>query len=237
MKSNYAEYDPKRGIERINQISQSSDSNFEKHDEIPARNLLTNTNGFHVKCAVLSAKICQPAELCFNENNPLARQYKAYLSEVTAVMNGNPKCVEITVAGNSVSGIFDAPWQDDINEVFAVAGKISAVVRLINQKFMANPIKIGIGLSYGKALMIKLSQKLNDAGEVIWAGEVLNEALRLASYGNKESADKETMVSEIVYHNLDDENKKLLLFNSARDCYHGSIVNSHLTKWYKQNCP
>ncbi|MGD6850810.1 MAG: adenylate/guanylate cyclase domain-containing protein [Candidatus Bathyarchaeia archaeon] len=238
MKSDYTEYNFKRGIERINQIIDTPDAKYEELEKLPTRDSLTYTNGFHVKCAALFVVIRDPAELTdLHRNNRLAKLYRIYLSEVTAVMNGNSKCAEINIAGTCISGFFDAPWQDDLNEVFSTVGKISSIVRIINQRFSDCPIKIGIGLSYGKALLVKVGYKGTKLGEVIWVGDVVSEASRLASYANKEPADRETMVSEIVYHNLDDENKKLLAFNSARDCYHGSVVNKHMNNLYKQNYP
>ncbi len=238
MKSDYTEYNLKHGVERINQIIETPDSKYEELEKLPTRDALTYTNGFHVKCAALFVEIRDATELPnLHKNNRLAKLYRTCLSEVTAVMNGNPKCAEINIAGTCISGFFDAPWQDDLNDVFSTAGKISSIVRIINQRFSGNPIQIGIGLSYGKALLVKLGYKGTKLSEVLWTGDVVSETSRLASYGNKEPTDRETMVSEIVYHNLGDENKKLLEFNSARDCYHGSIVNKHMNNWYKQNYP
>ena len=99
-----------------------------------------------------------------------------------------------------------------------------------------NEITIGIGMSYGKGLVVKVGHKGSSAYEIIWMGSVVEEASKLASYGNKESTDKESMVSEVTYYNLNEENRKILSLNSARNCFHGDIVNSYINKWYKQHC-
>ncbi|MGO8806021.1 MAG: adenylate/guanylate cyclase domain-containing protein [Candidatus Bathyarchaeia archaeon] len=157
----------------------------------------------------------------FQQDKVLAKLYRACVSEVFAVINGNPKCAEINLAGDFVWGIFDTPWSENIDELFSTGAKISSVIDIMNYKFKKNNLKeitIGIGISYGKALVLKTGYKHSSVSEVIWLGDVVKEASKLASYGNKESADRETMVSELVYYNLSDENKKMLTLNSARNC-------------------
>jgi len=68
-------------------------------------------------------------------------------------------------------------------------------------------------------------------------GDVVNEASKLARYGNKEYYDRETMVSKTFYQNLNETNQKLLEFNPSRDCYHGYVVSTYMNNWYQQNCP
>lgn len=241
MKSDHTEYSLKDSVDRINQIIIGGDIKCEERDSIPARSDLTYDNGFSVKCSALFVDIHESWELTdFHRNSMLFKLYRAYISEVIAVMNGNPKCAEINVGSDYVSGVFDTPWKDDVDEVFSTATKISSIVDIMNYKFKKNNVKeitIGIGISYGKTLVLKSGYKGKGLSEVIWVGGVLNEALKLASYANKESNDKEIMVSEIFYYNLSAENQKLLVSNSDRNCYHGNIVNSYMNNWYKQNCP
>lgn len=241
MKSDHSEYNLKDGVERISQIIRAKDDAYIELDSIPARNVLNYTNGFYVKCSVLFVNIRESSGLSdFHRDRALARLYRAFVSEVVAVINGNPKCAEVNVAGDFVWGVFDTPWSEDIDEVFSTGAKISSIVDIMNYNFRKNNLKeitIGIGMSYGKALVVKTGYKGSDVGEVIWMGDAINEASILASYGNKEPADRETMVSEVLYYNLNEENKKLLTLNPARDCYHGDIVNSVINNWFKQNCP
>jgi class 3 adenylate cyclase len=241
LKSDHIEYSLKDGVDRISQIIAAKDNSYVELDNIPSRNDLTYTNGFYVKCTALFVNIRESPELSdFYRDRALAKLYRAYVSEVAAIINGNPKCAEINIAGDFVWGVFDTPWSEEIDEVFSTGAKISSIVDIMNYKFKKSnlkEIKIGIGISYGKALVVKTGYKGSGVSEVIWMGNVINEASKLASYGNKESTDKETMVSEVIYYNLNDENKELLTLNSARDCYHGDIVNSYMNNWYKQNCP
>lgn len=110
----------------------------------------------------------------------------------------------------------------------------------MNFKFKKNNLKeitIGLGMSYGKALAVKTGFKGSGVGEVIWMGNAVEEAKKLASYGNKEVADKETMISEITYYNLNEKNREILSYNKARNCYHGDIINTYMDNWHKQHTP
>ena len=240
MKTDHVDYNLKDSVDRINQVIAAGSSSYEERDKIPACSELTFTNGFYVKCSVIHAEIRKTNEIAdFYRNTELSKLYRTYVSEVTAVMNGNPKCAEINIAGNCVWGVFDTPFQEDVDEVFSTGAKISSLIDIMNYKFKKNnitEITVGIGISYGKGLVVKTGYKGSNVSEVVWMGDVVEEAAKLASYGNKEDSDRETMVSEIAYYNLNEENREMLSFNSIRNCFHGDIVNSYMNKWYKQNC-
>lgn len=240
MRSEHTKYDLEDSVDRIDQIISVGD-NYEERETIPHLRDLTFTNGFYVKCSALCVDIRNLLEQSdFTENRLLTKIYRAYISEVTAVMNGNPKCAEVNIVRGSVLGVFDTPFQEDVDEVFSTAAKISSIVDIMNYKFKKNnlnEITIGIGFSYGKGFVMKAGYKGSSVYEVIWMGNIVDEASKLASYGNKESTDRESMVSEITYYNLNEDNRKILSFNSTRNCYHGDVVNSYINKWYKQHCP
>jgi len=241
MKSDHVDYNLKNSVDRINQVIASRSSSYEERDKIPACNELTYTNGFYAKCTTICIEIRKTPEITdFYKNTELIKLYRTYISEVTAVMNGNPKCAEINMTGNRVLGVFDTPFQEDVDEVFSTRAKISSIIDIMNYKFKKNniaEITVGIGISFGKGLVVKTGYKGSSVSEVVWMGDVVEEATKLASYGNKEDNDRETMVSEIAYYNLNEENREMLSFNSVRNCFHGDIVNSYMNKWYKQNCP
>jgi len=67
-------------------------------------------------------------------------------------------------------------------------------------------------------------------------GDVVNEAAKLAGYGNKEYSDNEIMVSQIFHQNLNDNNKGFLQWNSNRNCYHGNVINKEMNDWVLRNC-
>lgn len=235
MKSNYVSYEYMKSFSRIDQIIDECNS-YEEVDYIPSRDKLTYNNGFYVYCTALFVDIRGSSKLPTIHRRPkLAKLYRSYVSEIVALMNGNPSCIEVNIVGDCVSGIFGT----NIDCVFSTAAQISSLINVMNYKFKKNEIetiKVGIGISYGRALMVKAGYSGSGINEVVWMGEVVNEASNLCSYGNKEWDDKQIMVSNLVYDKLNEDHKKLLGKNYKRGCYHGNVICVEMNNWYKINC-
>ena len=240
MKSNHITYDYIKSFGRVDDIISASDNSFEELNEIPSREKLTYNNGFYVNCAALFVDIRSSSQLPKKHTRPkLAKLYRVYLSEIVAIMNGIDSCAEINIVGDSVSGIFNTPYQLNINKVFNVAAKISSLIDVINCKFKKKNIEqivVGIGLSYGKALMIKAGYNGSGINEIVWMGDVVNEASKLSSFGNQTFSDHEIMLSDMIYENLYKNNQELLSYNYFRNCYHGNIGWPEMDAWYQENC-
>jgi len=240
MKATNAPYSFDESLKRLDEILDAADESFEEVDSIPSRDRLTFTNGFYCYCAALFMDIRKSSELNQTLKRPtLSRLYRAYISEAVAVVNGNPKCAEVNIVGDSVSGIFDTPLKADIDSVFSTAAELSSLIKTLNCKMKKRQmpaIRVGIGMSFGRALMIKAGFSGSAINDVVWIGPVVNEAAHLGSYGNKEFGDEEMMASNVFYQNLNDRNKTLLSYNSRRGCYHGNVVNTVMEQWYKTNC-
>lgn len=241
MKSNYINYDFEKSRGRIDDILKTEDKSFEEVDKIPSRDKLTFNNGFYVnKTSALFVDIRESSKLPSKYKRPvLARIYRSYISEIVAVINGNTLCAEININGDCVWGVFDAQYQKQLDSVFSTAAEISSIIDTLNCKYKKkgiDPLTVGIGLAFGRVLMIKAGYSGSGLNEVVWMGEVVNESSNLCSYGSKNWNDKELMVSKIFRDNLNEHNKGLLEWNSNRSCYHGHIVNSVMDKWINDNC-
>lgn len=240
LESDHIQYNFSDSIQRLNEIISRSESDFKELDRIPARSELSFSNGFYVSCSALFVDIRYSSELTdIHKPRVLAKLYRAYISEVVAIMNGNPSCSEINVIGDGILGVFDTPDKSDIDGVFSTAARISSIVDILNYYYKKNgmeEITVGMGMSWGKALMVKAGYKGSGINDVIWMGEVVNDAFKLADYGNREKDDSEMMVSNVFHHNLNEDKKKLLERNAKRDCYHGDVVNGEMDKWYRTNC-
>lgn len=240
MASNFISYDYEKSFQRIDEILATSENAFEELDSIPSREKLTFTNGFYVYCSALFVDIRGSSDLTDEHYRPkLAKLYRAYISEVVAVLNGNLQCAEISIHGDSVCGIFDTPKKWQINHVFSTGAEVASLVKALNCKLGRAEIKgvtVGIGMSYGRALMVKAGCKGSGINDVVWMGDVVNEASQLCSWGNKTWSDLQMMVSEVFYNNLNDHNQELLRWNSERGCYHGSVVSVPMDAWYEQHC-
>ncbi len=238
MEANYSIYDHKDSTDRLKEILNSSDNNYEEKDSIPSRDALTFTNGFYVNCGVMFVDMRASKALPDKYKRPtLSRIYRSYISELVAVFKNHTKVTEVNIEGDCVWGVFDTPYQRDLDELFSVAAQVSSMIDILNwrlDKRGIDEISVGIGLSYGRALMLKAGYKGSAVNDVVWMGDVVNEASALSSHGNRSYQDSEMMVSSDVFKNLNEDNKKLLLWNSGRNCYHGNIINLEMNNWLKE---
>lgn len=239
MKSNHQHYNFEKSRERIDDILKTADKSFEEVDKIPSRDKLTFNNGFYVnKTTALFVDIRNSSQLPSKYKRPvLARIYRAYISEVVAVINSNNDCSEISINGDCIWGVFDAQYKSQIDDLFSTAAQIVALIKVLNVKFKKkniDPISVGIGLDFGRALMIKAGYNGSGINDVVWMGEVVNGSSNLCSKANKDW-NEVIMASSDIYSNLNTDNQKLLNWNSNESCYHGNVVNTLINDWAEEN--
>ncbi|EIU6823006.1 adenylate/guanylate cyclase domain-containing protein [Vibrio parahaemolyticus] len=239
MKASYSLYDFEKSRGRIDEILQGADTAYIEKESIPSRDDLTFTNGFNVWCTALFVDIRKSKELNRTHTNPvLAKIYKTYISELVAIIKSHTKIREICIEGDCVWGIFDTPQKSDIDEVFSIGAQVSSLIDVLNIKYRKrgySELTVGIGMSYGKSLLVKSGHKGSGINEVVWLGSLVSEAAELCGFGNKSYLDREMMVSEVFYGNLNDRNKGLLEYNAERDCYHGYVVDRDMNEWVQKN--
>lgn len=238
MKSNHITYEFGKSLLRIDEILNASNDEFEEvWNDIPSRDKLTFTNWFYVTCTALFVDIRWSSKLSDSHTRPvLAKIYRAYISEVIAVINWNDRCREINIHGDSVWGVFETPKKVDVDSVFHVAYTVASLIDVINfklQKKWFKEISIGIGIDDWRALMIKAWYNGSWINDVVWMWEVVNQASKLCSYWNRGFSDKEIMVSSLIYDNLNDHNKSLLSWNQDRNCYNWYVINTNINDWIK----
>lgn len=239
MEATFTQYDFANSVERISEILDGADANYQDHKGIPSRNSLSFTNGYYVDVTVLFIDIRGSKELSEKHTRPvLAKIYRAYVSEIVAVFKGNTTISEIYIEGDGVWAVFNTTTKTDVNSVFKTAAEVASLIDVLNVKLKKkgySTIEVGIGLDDGESLYIKAGYKGSGINEVVWIGRVVGTCAALCGYGNKLWSDREMMVSEVVYGNLTDHNKKLLEWNQARGCYHGFVVDVVMNEWVKDN--
>lgn len=238
MEANFTTYDHKNSDERIQEILNSTEA-FEELADIPSRDRLTYSNGFYVNCTAVFIDIRGSSELANTHTRPvLGKLYRAYLSECVAVMNGDSNCREIFINGDCVSGIFSTPYKTNINEAFSAAARLNSVTKLLNWRLEQKgytTFRCGIGMAYGRALMLKAGYKGSGINDVIWMGDVVNEASNLchdASRGYR----KTLQASETFYLNLTTDNQGLLSpvydpLTLRIENYEGNVVNKVMEEY------
>ncbi|MEV5335660.1 adenylate/guanylate cyclase domain-containing protein [Streptomyces werraensis] len=240
MESNHKPYRYEESFKRIKDILNQSDINYTEESELPDRSKLTFSNGFYAYCSALFIDIRGSSQLPKKYRRPkLARLYRAYISEAVAILNGLDSCREINIVGDGAWAVFNTPYKPDIDAVFSHAAMLNSMVKVLNyelKKKDIDPVSVGIGMSYGRALMVKAGYSGSGINDVVYMGDVVNEAAKLAAKGNKSYFDSTMMVSDVFKSNLSEKNQGFLRWHSSYECWQGDVINTLMDEWYDENC-
>lgn len=241
METNYISYNVDKSAQRIDDILNADNSNFSDADTIPSRDKLTFANGYYVNVTALFIDIVGSSDMTDSHKRPtLAKMYRAFLSECVAIMNGSDICKEVSINGDCVWGVFETPLQSQIDHTFGIAAKLNSLVKILNYKLLKkgySEISVGIGMDYGRALMVKAGYSGSGINDVIWMGDVVNSACHICNMAGRDGRSV-LMVSACIYSNLNDHNKKLLssTYIGWTQYYQGNIVNTGMEDWYNEHC-
>jgi len=241
LRSKTMPYNFLKSFERIDEILNAS-SAYEELDYIPKRDKLTFTNGYYVKCNAIFIDVRGSSSLPQKYRRPsLAKLYRSYISELVAILNSYEECKEVNIVGDCVSGIFEAQKKEDTRQAYESAYTIYSLVKALNYKLCRkgiSPIKIGIGIAKGRALMIKAGYRGSTVSEVVWMGDVVNEASNLCSLANKKYASS-LVIGESVFTDLPDtsqeffKKEKQVSPTGYKNIYHANIHRKDMEKWLK----
>lgn len=197
-------YDFSKSLERIDSMLNTS-GEFGETDDIKKRNNLTYDNGYYLNCYALFVDIRDSSSLPQkHQTRVLAKLYRSYISELTAIMQSYTNCKEVNIVGDCVNGVFTCSCKDDVLQPFEAAYTINGIVKILNHKSNKKgyePLKIGIGIAKGKALMVQAGYKNSGLNDVIWMGNVVNFASHLCDCANK-NGNSLINISKDVYEDL-----------------------------------
>lgn len=237
MKATNYKYDLNSSVSRIDEILDASNDAFVESDSIVDREKLTYTNGFYVLCTALFVDIRDSSNMTDAHKRPvLAKIYRSFISEMVALMNGHETCREVNINGDCVWCVCETNYKKDIDGVFSLAAKACSLVDILNYKLKKKGYQryeVGVGIDYGRALMIKAGYKGSSIQDVLWMGDVVNQACHLSNEANSGYFDKRVFLSNIIFDNLNDENKKLCSKDGGRDIYQADVVNIGMNDWLK----
>lgn len=238
MESKTFTFDVESSDARIREILDSAET-FDDVDTIPPRTALTYSNGFYVNCTAVFIDIRGSSKLTDTHNRPvIGKIYRSYISECVAIMNSNPDCKEVFISGDCVSGIFDSQYKSNIVGAFDTAGKLSTLIELLNWRLSNKgykPIQCGIGIAYGRALMIKAGANGSGVNDVVWIGDVVNKAAHLCHQGNR-NGNKSVQLSNSIFINLTDEYKNFCTAHSTFNTpdYETDIFSVGMRKYFEE---
>lgn len=246
--TNHIQFNIEESYERLEEIIDSS-STFDELQEIPNSDKLTYSNGFYFNCYSIFIDIRDSSKLPKRyQKRILAKIYRAYISEIVAIFQSSKNCKEINIVGDSVWAIFEAQEKKDVLEVFHSAYASESLINNLNYKLCKKgitDIKTGIGICKGDALMIKAGFKGSGINDIIYMGNVVNQASKLCSKARKEVSsglviDIKTYQDLEGYHNNTNTYQSMFQKNHISNYYHGTIIRIDMENWLnlkKQNSP
>lgn len=239
MDGNYKPYDYTKSSERIKEILNQAAGVFEEVDSLPDRDRLTYTNGFYGMCSAVFIDIRGSSALTAKYKRPtLAKIYRSFISEMVAVLNSDDSVREVNIVGDCVWAVYNTPTKPGIDRIFWVVTQANTLLRLLNHhlgKEGIDPIMIGIGVDYGRVLMIKAGFNGSAINDVIYMGDVVNQAAHLAHEAGRDGADP-IFVGPIFHQNLNEKNRGLLSSKYVLDLgtvYTGNVVSTGMNQWVK----
>ena len=225
-------------LKRIDAILNADNKSYEESKTIPSRDKLTYTNGYYVDCAALFVDIRDSSTMTDEIKRPvLAKIYRSFISEMVALFNENSITKEVNIHGDCVWCVCDTPYKSDIDELFSMAARACSLVDILNYKLEKKgytTYSVGVGMDYGRALMIKAGCDGSGLNDVVWMGDVVNQACHLSNDANSGYFDKRVFLSNIIYNNLNEDNKKLCSKDVGRDIYQANVVNIAMNDWLKE---
>lgn len=237
MDGNYKAYDYSKSSERIMEILDQPAGTFEEVDGLPDRNKLTFTNGFYGKCSAIFIDIRDSSGLTETHRRPvLAKIYRAFISEMVALLNSDINVREVNIVGDCVWAVYNTTQKPQIDGVFNIAAQANSLIKLLNHHFNKKNIsliKIGIGVDYGRVLMIKAGYSGSGINDVIYMGDVVNRAAHLAHEAGRGWSDP-LYVGSDIFVNLNEHNQNLLKYQHVRDLgiiYTGDVMNVYMDEW------
>lgn len=240
-KENTYTYKVEDSASRMDDILDANDNNYCDKSSIPARSDLTFKNGYYVDVTAIFIDIVGSSDMTDEHKRPtLAKMYRAFLSECVAIMNAETVCKEININGDCVWGVFDTPYKADIDDVISVSARLNSMIKILNYKLRKkkySEISVGIGIDYGRALMVKAGYSGSGLNDIIWMGDVVNSACHLCNKAGRDGREV-IIISSVVYNNMNEYHQSL--FTSYSDGYstkyEGNIINCGMDEWYQENC-
>lgn len=241
MDGNYRYYSYINSAKRIDEILDQPSGQFEEPQSLPDRDRLTFTNGFYGSCSAIFVDIRDSSKLPDKHNRPtLAKIYRAFISEMVAILNGASQVREVNIVGDCVWAVYNTPNKPDIDDVFSTAAEANTLKKLLNIKLEKkgfSSLNFGIGIDYGRVLMIKAGYSGSSINDVVYMGDVVNSAAHLAHRAGR-LGNNPIWAGDVFAQNLNEHNSALLKssydYELQRTVHTGEVANSAMYNWISE---
>lgn len=256
MRTNHQPFQFEDSIKRIRKHLTTFRS-YSESDDIPKRNDLTSKTGMYVQCVSMFIDLRGSSQLnkIYNDNpKALARIYQAYISEMVAIVNSIESCQEINIVGDGISAMFAGRHggEKPVIEALRAASMCNGLMKILNNELAKKlggnfqELKVGIGIALGRALVIKVGFINSGIYDLVYIGNVVNQASKMCGLAYKVFDEPICVTSDVyeaigdVYANKKDKKTFQNLLNPVSHHEYGVVYVGNFKRrtfriWSQQN--
>lgn len=202
-----ADYDYRKGKDRIVNIL-DNDLEVIEQNEVPKDDAFTFTNGYYSWVTGIFVDIRNSSDLFSDEDKEkVAKVIRSFTSEIIEILRIDDNLREIGIRGDCVYAIYTTPKKDDIYELADKTFYINTYMKMLNSLLDERTlpkIKVGIGMSTSRELVVKAGRKDVGINSKVWIGSAVTRASNFSSLGNK-NGNLPIVYSECSYINFIDK--------------------------------
>lgn len=204
-------YDYRKGKDRVESIL-DNDLIVIEQNKVSSDESFTFSNGYYSWVTGVFVDIRNSSALFADEDKEkVSKVIRSFTSEVIEILRNDDNLREIGIRGDCVYAIYTTPQKDDIYEVADKTFYINTYMTMLNKLLSGRSlpkIKVGVGMSTAKELVVKAGRKDVGINNKVWIGKAVATASNLSSLGNKNG--RESLVySSCSYINFIDKLKKI----------------------------
>ena len=158
-------------------------------NRFPNDDSFTFSNGYYCWVTAIFVDIRNSSALFGDEDKEkVAKVIKSFTSETIEILRNNDNLREIGIRGDCVYAIYTSPMKRDEYELAEKTFYINTFMKMLNELLLGRnlpEIKIGIGMSTSKELVIKADRKDVGINSKVWIGKAVARASKFSSFGNK----------------------------------------------------
>lgn len=199
-----ASYNYIDGKKRVKEILDNTLEVIEK-DKIPKDDNFTYSNSYYGWVTGIFIDIRDSSKLFSEEDKELvSKMIRSFTSEIIEILRDDDNLREIGIRGDCVYGIFTTATTNDVHEVvvksFYINTFLGMLNKLLDERGMPR-IKVGIGISTEKELVIKAGRNGVGINNSVWIGDAVTKASNLSSLGEKDGY-KTIVMSSLTYSSM-----------------------------------
>ncbi|WP_431029661.1 adenylate/guanylate cyclase domain-containing protein [Lysinibacillus sp. LZ02] len=242
----FKSYDYKSRKVKVEEILDNTD-NVNEVKKFPRDEEFTYTNGYKAWAGAIFVDLRESTKL-FTEKTDvdIAKVIRGFTSEIIEILRkdaDDTELKEIGIRGDCVYAIYSTPSKDDIFDIANRAFYINTYMKMLNKLLSVRGlpnIKAGIGLATQNTLVVKAGRKSSGINNLVWIGESVAKAAKLADLGNKDGISPIVMSSTFHHNYIPIARKKNpdspnwwsgVVSKDYGTYYHGDVVKSEFDKW------